>query len=87
MSFAKITRDHKGKYILRLSNNAGQAEASCNVLVDDCPVIIKQLEDLNVSEGSECAFTVTADGTPTPTCEWYLKIEHFMALINFKIKI
>lgn len=87
LSFAKITRDHKGKYILRLSNNAGQAEASCNVLVDDCPVIIKQLEDLNVSEGSECAFTVTADGTPTPTCEWYLQIEHFMALINFKIKI
>ena len=35
------------------------------------PVIIKDLEDISVSEGSECSFVITVDGNPNPTVEWY----------------
>jgi hypothetical protein len=35
------------------------------------PTIVKELEDVSVTEGSECAFTVNVEGFPNPTAEWY----------------
>jgi hypothetical protein len=35
------------------------------------PLIVKDLEDVSVTEGSECAFTITVDGNPNPTVEWF----------------
>jgi len=61
----------KGKYILRLKNNAGSAEASSTLLIDDVPCILKELNDLVATEGNDAVLSITADGSPTPTVDWY----------------
>lgn len=36
------------------------------------PKLTKDLEDVTVTEGSECTLVVTVDGNPNPTIEWYI---------------
>lgn len=55
---------------MKLWNNAGSVETSCNVVVNSKPSVVKDLEDISVSQGSECTFVVICDGFPNPTVEW-----------------
>ena len=71
IDFARIGKEMSGKYMLKLSNAAGSVETVCNVIVNVIPTIMKQLENASVTEGSECTLSVTVDGFPTPTIEWF----------------
>lgn len=55
---------------MKLWNNAGAVETSCNVIVNSKPSVVKDLEDISVSQGSECTFMIVCDGFPNPTVEW-----------------
>ncbi len=69
--FHSIKKTDIGKYILKLKNIAGEAEASIDMTVNYLPVLSKNLEDQTVTEGSECLFLVVGEGQPKPTVEWF----------------
>jgi hypothetical protein len=71
IEFYQIQKLMEGKYTLKLSNNAGSVETSCNIIVNVPPSIVKQLENTSVSEGNECTLLVVVDGSPNPAIEWY----------------
>ena len=67
----QIRKDQGGKYTLKLKNIAGEAEASTHVTVNYPPLIVRDLESLSVTEGSECSFLAVVEGFPKPTVEWF----------------
>ena len=71
LEFAQIAKAREGKYTLKLSNKAGSVETACNLTINMLPVVIKPLESITVSEGSECTFVVVVNGNPNPSIEWY----------------
>lgn len=69
--FSGIKREAIGKYTLKLKNIAGEAETSIDINVNYPPTIIKDIEGISVTEGSECQFLAVVDGNPKPTIEWH----------------
>ena len=71
LEISSISRMQRGKYTVKLSNAAGSVETSCNVTVNVPPTIIKQIENVSCTEGSECHFMIEVEGHPQPTIEWF----------------
>lgn len=71
MDVTYIKSHMKGKYLLKLSNKAGTVETSCDLIVNVKPLIVKDLEDKQVTEKSECTFELKFEGIPTPSVEWF----------------
>ena len=59
-SFKKIDRSH-------LIN---QLTFLCDILVAP-PIVQQKMQDFELARGQEVTITVTADGSPLPTCQWY----------------
>ena len=73
LAFRNVQIRDEGDYDLVVSNSAGtNTSAEAKLTVNMAPVISTRLESqqTNVLAGANVAFSVTASGKPTPTCQW-----------------
>jgi len=62
---------HTGKYECKVENQYGTHTAEINIDVLPPPVTQQKLQDFDLKRGQEVTITVTANGTPLPSCVWF----------------
>ncbi|CAF1682384.1 unnamed protein product, partial [Adineta ricciae] len=62
---------HTGKYECKVENQYGTHTSEINIDVLAPPSTQQKMQDFEVSRGQEVTITVTAEGSPLPTCTWY----------------
>jgi len=76
------TVKHAGKYECRVENQYGTHTAEINIDVAPPPVTRQKLKDFDISRGQEVTITVTANGTPLPSCIWFHNDRRLTAIPN-----
>ncbi|CAF3618249.1 unnamed protein product [Rotaria sordida] len=62
---------YSGKYECKVENQYGTHTAEINIDVLPPTVTQQKLKDFDISRGQEVTITVTASGTPLPSCTWF----------------
>ncbi|CAF2489671.1 unnamed protein product [Rotaria sp. Silwood2] len=65
------TVNYSGKYECKVENQYGTHTAEINIEVLPPPVTQQKLKDFDIARGQEVTITVTANGTPLPSCTWF----------------
>lgn len=66
-----VSQNDVGSYDVVISNSCGQVTSNAATLaLSQGPVITSQPADRSVCTGGNATFSVTAQGTPTPTYQW-----------------
>lgn len=60
----------EGEYRCTASNEYGQVECACELLVNEVPEFLKRPNDLTIEEGSDAIFEVEVNGHPEPEVLW-----------------
>jgi hypothetical protein len=75
-----VTIDAAGTYQVVISNDYGSVTSAPAVLtISGAPVILTQPLDTLVAEGGTAQFTVTAEGSPDPSYQWYFNATNVLA--------
>ncbi len=75
-----VTIDAAGTYQVIIGNNYGSVTSAPAVLtISGAPVILTQPLDTLVAEGGTAQFTVTAEGSPDPSYQWYFNATNALA--------
>ncbi|CAF3984671.1 unnamed protein product [Rotaria magnacalcarata] len=64
------TMKHIGKYECKIENQYGTHATEINIDVLAPPNVQQKMQDFEICRGQEVTITVTADGSPLPTCTW-----------------
>ena len=62
---------HAGKYECKIENQHGTHTTDINIDVLAPPIVQQKMQDFEITRGQEVTITVTADGSPLPTCTWF----------------
>uniref|UniRef100_T1IIA6 Muscle M-line assembly protein unc-89 n=1 Tax=Strigamia maritima TaxID=126957 RepID=T1IIA6_STRMM len=67
----KVSPDVSGKFTIKASNPAGEAECSAALTVLYKPKFTEKLTDIEVTERETVVYTVKCVGNPEPKIKWY----------------
>ncbi|CAF3575459.1 unnamed protein product [Adineta steineri] len=76
------TVKHSGKYECKVENQYGTHTSEINIDVLPPPVTQQKLKDFDVKRGQEVTITVTANGSPLPSCKWFHGDKQLQAKAN-----
>ncbi|CAF0818885.1 unnamed protein product [Didymodactylos carnosus] len=65
------TMKHSGVYECKIENQYGTHTATITIDVLPPTITQQKLQDFEISRGQEVTITVTANGSPLPSCVWY----------------
>ncbi|CAF4747141.1 unnamed protein product, partial [Rotaria sp. Silwood1] len=65
------TMKHSGKYECKIENQYGTHTSEIDIDVLAPPTVQQKMQDFEISRGQDVTITVTADGSPLPTCTWF----------------
>ncbi|CAF1262379.1 unnamed protein product, partial [Rotaria sordida] len=71
LTIANIKEEDIGTYTLSVKNKLGKIDSTSNVKVTAALKFTKQLNDLDIIQGSTGALSVECEGVPKPKLTWY----------------
>ncbi|XP_076316761.1 protein Obscurin-like isoform X4 [Tachypleus tridentatus] len=66
-----VRKEDGGSYSAKVTNDLGEAEASCTLTVTAHPKFLKEMKDVSVMTGEDVKFEVKVEGKPSPEVQWY----------------